>query len=359
MTPKLRRWIDLLAALLRRKYAVTLEDLCPEVPGYPGAGTKQEIAARRRMFERDKRELRDFGIPIATVPIEDKTGYSLDRAHFYLPYLELLKDGRKTTPKRVGRFGYHSLPSLCFEPDELSAIYHVGARIERLGIPGLAADARSAVRKLGHDLPMPDDEGDDGVRLLHRNPAAEAGVFDSLGEALTRRKRVTFSYHSIGRDDTSRRTVEPYGLFYLGNHWYLAAVAPGEGLVKKFRLSRISDVEVNPVAPDTPDFSVPKSFKLKEHAESKHAWELGSGDLTEVLVRVTAETGTALAAMEMGDPVGGDPTARRFRVRRLDAFARWILGAGGAVVPLSPPELVTAFRDQVRAALAQYAGEAR
>ncbi len=74
-------------------------------------------------------------------------------------------------------------------------------------------------------------------------------------------------------------------------------------------------------------------------------------------MRVTAETGTALAAMEMGDAVSGDPAARRFRVRRLDAFARWILGAGGAVVPLSPPELVTAFRDQVRAAQALYAGE--
>ncbi len=359
MTPKLRRWIDLLAALLRRRYAVTLDELCTEVPGYPGAGTKQDIAARRRMFERDKKELRDFGIPIATVPIEDRQGYSLDRAHFYLPYLELLKDGRKTTPKRPGRFGYRSLPSLCFEPDELSAIYQAGARVEKLGIPSLASDARSAVRKLGHDLPVPEDEADDGVHISRRNPAAEDGAFEALGEALTRGKRVTFTYHSIGRDDTTERIVEPYGLFYLGNHWYLAAVAPGEGLVKKFRLSRISDVEVNPVTPDTPDFAVPKGFKLKEHAESKHAWELGSGDLTEVLVRVTAETGTALAAMEMGDAVGGDPTARRFRVRRLDAFVRWILGAGGAVVPLSPPALVTVFRDQVRATQALYAGGAR
>ncbi len=360
MTPKLRRWIDLLAALLRRKYPVTLEDLCKEVPGYPEANDAKGDpgkAARRRMFERDKKELRDFGIPIATVAIEGNQGYGLDRAGFYLPYLELLKDGRKTTPRRPGRYGYRSLPSLCFEPDELAAIYLAGTRVEKLGIPGLAADARSAVRKLGHDLPMPVD-ADDGVHHLRQTRAAEDGAFEALSDALTRRKHVAFTYHSIGRDDTAGRTVFPYGLFYLGNHWYLAAVAPGEGLVKKFRLSRISDVEVNAVRPDTPDFTVPKSFDLKAQAQSKHVWELGSGDVTEVLVRVTAETGTALAAMEMGDPLRGDPTARRFRVRRLDAFARWILGAGGAVVPLAPPELVTAFRDQVHAAQALYAGDA-
>ncbi len=99
MTPKLRRWIDLLAALLRRKFPITLEDLCKEVPGYPDIGTTEGKAARRRMFEPDKRELRDFGIPITTVPLEQVSGYALSRTDFYLPYLELLKDGRKISPR--------------------------------------------------------------------------------------------------------------------------------------------------------------------------------------------------------------------------------------------------------------------
>ena len=72
-------------------------------------------------------------------------------------------------------------------------------------------------------------------------------------------------------------------------------------------------------------------------------------------VRVTAATGAALAAGKLGEAVDGDPSARRFRVRRLDTFARWILGAGGGVVPLAPAELVAAYRSQVDAALARYA----
>lgn len=359
MTPKLRRWIDLLAALLRRRYAVPFEELCAEVPGYPAVANPTQRESRRRMFERDKKELRDFGIPVDTVTLKDgELGYTLRVTDFYLPYLELLKDGRKISPPRVGRDGYRSLPSLCFEPDELEEIVLAAGRVEHLGIPSLAVDSRSAVRKLGHDLAIDDGAGDDGVRHLRQARAAEGEVFDLLSDALSRHKRVSFTYHSIGRDKTSERTVEPYGLFYLGNHWYLAAVAPGEGLVKKFRLSRIDSVTVNQSKPDTPDFTVPRRFDLKAHAESQHAWELGSGDVTEVLVRVTAETGSALASMAMGDAVTGDPTAWRFRVRRLDPFVRWILGAGGAVVPLAPPELVTAFRDQVSAARALYAGDA-
>ena len=61
--PKLRRWIDLLDSLLRRHYPVPFEEIIREVPAYQ-SGTK---AARRRMFERDKDELRAAGIPIQTV----------------------------------------------------------------------------------------------------------------------------------------------------------------------------------------------------------------------------------------------------------------------------------------------------
>lgn len=356
MTSPLRRWIDLLAALLERRFPVSLEDLSQEVPGYSGDKNAESV---RRMFERDKKALRSFGVPIETLDKGDDTlGYQLRADQFYMPYLQLVKDGRKTTPRRRDRYGYRSLPSLTFEPDELAAVALAARRVESLGVPTLTADAHSAIRKLGHDLGSVPLAEDDGVRHLAPPARAEEGVFDELSDALTRRKRVTITYHSIDRDQTTDRPLHPYGLFFLGHHWYLAAPAPGEQLVKNFRLSRIKALTVNPVEPGTADYQIPKGFALKAHAEARHAWQLGSGDTTEVIVRVTASTGAALAAGKLGEPVDGDPTARRFRVRRLDAFARWILGAGGAVVPLAPAELVTAFRAQVAATLAQYNGAA-
>jgi proteasome accessory factor B len=67
--PKIQRWIDLLAALLRRHYPATFEELIRDVPAYGGS---QSQDARRRMFERDKDELRGFGVPIETMRALDR-----------------------------------------------------------------------------------------------------------------------------------------------------------------------------------------------------------------------------------------------------------------------------------------------
>ena len=259
--PKLQRWIDLLAALLRRRYAVPFEELAQEVPGYqPG---KQSKAALRRMFERDKDELRAFGVPIETVlsPEGEAEGYRLATKEFYLPYLSMVVEGRKTAPKRVDRYGYKALAGLAFEPDELAAVAEAAARVRALGVPELAALAESACRKLAFDLPV------DAARAAEVQVAGPVEdhdeIFDVLAGALERRKRVTFTYRSMGRDEEAERTVEPMGLFFLGRHWYLAARAPGEEMVKNFRLSRMTGAVANGQAPGTPDYAVSPRFRCR------------------------------------------------------------------------------------------------
>src|SRR5215210_8051427 len=119
-TQKIQRWIDLLAALLRRRFPASLEDLTREVPGYD-LGQKKE--ALRRTFERDKDELRSFGIPIETVtaPDGETVGYRLQPQNFYLPYLTLRSGTGTTKPKKVDQYGYQALSTLTFEPDQLNA----------------------------------------------------------------------------------------------------------------------------------------------------------------------------------------------------------------------------------------------
>ena len=53
--------MDLLAELLARNYPVSFEELTERVPAYRAAPSKE---ARRRMFERDKDELKAFGVPL-------------------------------------------------------------------------------------------------------------------------------------------------------------------------------------------------------------------------------------------------------------------------------------------------------
>ena len=354
---KIQRWVDLLAALLRHHYPVTFEQLIREVPAY---AAEQKEESRRRTFERDKDELRKFGVPIETLPATDlePQGYRLRVRDFYLPYLAVRADaGGKPAPRKLDPYGYRSLPTLSFEPDELAAVADAAARVRDLGDPLLAEHAESAMRKLACDLPVDAAGRSDGAaRLVPPRVGPAADLLAALDAALRTRKRVSFHYHTMSTDSVGRRTAEPLGLFFLNGHWYLAARAPGEELLKNFRLNRIDALEVNGTRPNSPDYAIPAGFDLRAHARSRQAWELGAGDALVATVAFRSRTGAAAAAYRLGQVVEGQPDRRHFRVRRSDAFARWLLSFGGDLVPVAPGELVSEYQGLVRETLGHHAG---
>lgn len=356
---KLHRWTDLLASLLLRKFPATFEELSKDVPAYT-IGEGADKASVMRTFERDKQELRDFGIPIETVTndLGETIGYKLSSKEFYLPYLCLLNSGTPTSkPKKVDRFGYQALASLNFEPDELAALSQAAGRVRELGDPLLKEDSDSAIRKLAFDLPLGvAAQTDEGMRRIPTRSVIPDGLFEKLNDALLRRKRVTLRYTSAHSGKADTREVEPYGLFFVTSHWYLAGRDVTRDAMRTFRLSRVDDPKVNSRAPLTADFRIPADFKLREYAASRQAWELGDGDYLEAVVRFESITGETLHAADLGSPAS-EPDQRTYRVRRVDVFARWLLSFGGRVVPIQPAELVAEYRTQAAATAALYAGD--
>ena len=352
---KLQRWIDLLAALLARSYPATFRELAKDVPAYATARSEDALM---RMFERDKDELRAFGIPIRTTTMDSDEGetgaYAIDRKNFYLPYLVVTSAGGRA-PKKMDRFGYKSLTTLTFEPDELEAVAQAARRVQSLGDPLLAADSASAQRKLAIDLAIAESaDTPDHVRIRAAG-RVEQGVFEAVNDALARRKTIVFQYHAMSTDRSEPRTVEPYGIFFLGSQWYLAGRDTVRGALRNFRLSRISTPKVNTVRSQTPDYDIPADFRIREHAQSRQAWEVGDADAVEAVVEFRGADGAAVAAAKLGLPVAGHPNRRAFQARRIDVFARWVLSFGGDAVPISPVPLVQAFRDHARATRAHYA----
>lgn len=347
---KLQRWTDLLAALLRRHAAVDFETLRREVPAYADPDRKHD--ALMRMFERDKDELRALGVPIETSadPDGNLSRYRLGSRDFYLPYLQLAQD-RSRPPARPRGPGYQSLQTLAFEPEELDAIARAAHRVRKLGDPALAGAASRALRRLGHDLPVPRESANELI-ALDQHAAAE--TLDALNDALRRRKRLQCSYRSMHRDAEGRREVEPYGLAFLSGHWYLIARDVTADAIRQFRVSRISDVSVNTQRAQSADFEVPADFDLATHARSRQAWELGDAEQVEVTVRFVVENGFTIPALKLGEPLPGDASRRVFRVRRPDSFALWILGFAGDVVVESPAAMVEQLRELARSTLAQY-----
>jgi proteasome accessory factor B len=354
---KTQRWIDLLAALLARRYPATFDALAGDVPAYATSSVSR--ASVMRTFERDKDELRALGIPIETVPDEngDLAAYRMAPTDFYLPYLCIAgpQPSRATRPRRIDRYGYLALRELSFTADELAVVADAAARIRVLGEPLLAEDVESAVRKLALDLPVDATTSARDVTLMADK--SDARLFDALSDALTRRKVVEFDYHAISHDRTERRTVEPHGLFFLGAHWYLAARDRSHGELRNFRLSRIGKATVNAARAQSADYDIPSDFRLREHARSRQAWELGDGDTIQATVEFRDPGGAAAAASRLGDPVPGQPNRRTFTVRRADAFVRWLLSFGGEAVPIAPAPIVSAYAEHVASTRAVYSDD--
>ena len=99
---KLQRWLDVIAYLAGRRLPVTVEQLWEAVPAYQDGleGDEKTKQTVRRMFERDKDELRSLGIPVETVTFsihygrEQNTGYRLGTKNFHLPYLRLVAEAQ-------------------------------------------------------------------------------------------------------------------------------------------------------------------------------------------------------------------------------------------------------------------------
>ena len=179
-----------------------------------------------------------------------------------------------------------------------------------------------------------------------------------MARALHARRRVTFDYHAFDHDQVARRTAEPYGLFFLNTHWYLAARDVDRNALRNFRVSRMSAVKPQSADRERPDYQIPADFHLREHAQSRNAWELGDGEAIDAVVVFRGQSGATRAAAALGHPTDHDPDRRAFRVRRPDAFVRWLLSFAGEVIPVSPDMIVDAWRDHVRNLQAMYAGRA-
>lgn len=363
--PKLQRWTDLLAALLRRKFPASFDEFRDEVAGYSRrAGEETEAsdapppnaASVMRMFERDKDELRALGVPLESVKDDDGVPslYRLASRQFYLPFLQLVHEKQAGAGKRPQGPGYQSLPTLAFEPDELDMLVRAARRVSALGDASLAHEAATAMRKLAHDLPI--DEASPATELIAASQVPDSATLDALSDALHRGKSVTFTYHSMQRDETAARTVDPYGLAFLSGHWYLIGRDHDADAIRHFRVSRVNAPRANAARSQTADFKIPTDFDLAGHAKSQRAWELGDAEQREVVVRFHAETGATMAAMQLGEPVAdGDEFLRRFRVRRPDTFARWILGFAGAAHIERPREMAARVHAMAAGTLAVYA----
>src|ERR1700760_2334024 len=87
---KTERLLGLVVCLLSTGRYLTADQIRHAVPGYP-----EQDDLFKRMFERDKEDLRDLGVPLETGvnhPFDDDPGYRIRQQAYQLPELRLEAD---------------------------------------------------------------------------------------------------------------------------------------------------------------------------------------------------------------------------------------------------------------------------
>ncbi|GAA0444988.1 hypothetical protein Acor_60880 [Acrocarpospora corrugata] len=209
---KTERLLNLVICLLSTRRPLSAEQIRHVVPGYDPDNDE----AFQRMFERDKNELREIGIPIEVNkdPWEDDPGY------------------------RIVRQAYE-LPEITLEPDE-AAVLGVAAQVwQRANLAEAASGAMLKLKAGGVETDLV--EGPLELRVDTRDAS-----FPTLWEAVRDRRAVSFDYRSSGSETVLRRVVEPWGVVSRRGRWYLVGHDRGRDDTRVFRLSRIAGA-VSPV----------------------------------------------------------------------------------------------------------------
>lgn len=301
--------MDLVIALLHARRFRTAAWIREHVAGYEDATSDESFA---RMFERDKLELRDLGIPIET-----------DQA----------SDGYRIRP------GDFALPPLTFTPAE-SAALAIAARLWETTV--LADAGGSALRKVrdGSAVVEPGAEPTPlwhADRLQARVRTAEPS-FRDLFAAVRAHRPVSFDYRGLADTSAVTRHVEPWGLVNWSGSWYLVGFDIDRDARRTFRLSRIS----GPVTATgrTGTVVIPEGIDLKELV-AQHADDAGPG---VALLRI--REGRAAGLRRRGEVVSRAGTDGYDDVRvPMDSvrdLARRVAGQGADVIAVDPVELRTA-----------------
>lgn len=306
MTAKVERLVNLTVALLEANQPMSLAELKRRTGYYDQADQR----AGRRMFERDKDELRRLGVPIATLPLpfSDEVGYRVVRREYELPDVDLTAEEVAALALAVRLTGGDGTPlalaKLAARAPDPTELPEPTTRVE------LADDAMGAVAEAIVDRTA--------VRFTYRTAAGVAGV----------------------------RTIDPYAVVRRRSAGYLVGRDHDRDALRAFRLDRMTDLPV----------SVGESGAFERPSDLDVAAAVQGPEVDGVEV----ELAVAPAARWAVELRGGQDTGRTHRGEPVMVLSElnpvrdrsWILGLGADVTVLTPASL----REAVMASLEAITG---
>ena len=178
-----------------------------------------------------------------------------------------------------------------------------------------------------------------------------AAIIREVLQALREKRRVRLRYLRTYDGNITNREVEPYGLLYRFNQWYLLGWCTQRKEKRLFLLEQIEDLELLQAR-----FVLPEGFSLPELY--RHSWSVWTeetpGEPETVRLRVAKGPSERFRMIKFHDTQkvkrlpGGDLEVT-YRIVGAQSMIPWLMGWGNLVEVLEPKWL----REEITAALAR------
>jgi proteasome accessory factor B len=319
------RLVNLVIALLGTRQYVSAARIRATVPGYePDDGTERADEAFKRMFERDKAELREIGVPLETgrtSVFDTEDGYRIAR-------------------------GDYELPEITLTGEEAAAVGLALRLWQSAQLAGVAQSALVKLRAAGVDV--------DQTRGIPLQPRLDAGepAFEPCYAAARDRRELTFDYRRPDEETPVRRRVQPWGVVAWHGRWYLVGHDQDRQAPRVFRLSRVTG---------TPKATGPGGAFQPPPDLDLAAVVAGQERREETLVIVRARPGTAnglrRTAVALGPGQDGDDRLE-LRTTEPESLADQLAAYGADVLVEAPQRMRAAVVERLTrlAALGEPAG---
>lgn len=312
MVARLERLLNLVIALRETRRPLPAAEIRRRVAGYG----QPDHAAFRRMFERDKADLRALGVPLRT----ERT-----------PGLDSV-EGYRIRPSD------YDLPEISLSAEELTALALAAE------LTGLGGDTGGALLALAVDADRPEAVRD--PPSLPYGVGIAAPHLDVLQEAVATRTPVAFAYQPLGQA-AAQRTVDPHALICAHGRWYLRGLDHARQAERTFRLDRIA----GPVRSAGQPGAFQPPAQPPDPADVRPDPDPGWPDTA--LLRATDTVAWQVARRAHGGSTP-DPTPgwARFTVPvgDLPSFVGWVVEFGAEVEVVAPPPAREAVVARLRAA---------
>lgn len=265
------------------------------------------------------------------------------------------------------RYGYHytqpvrDLPMVKITEGELFALVVAEKAVQQYRGTNFEKPLLSALEKLAGALPeMFSLHLADWDRTISFRTSAEPllnlEVFDALARATAQQRQLEITYRKPGRAAAETRVIDPYHLANVNGEWYLFAFDHLRQDVRTFVPARIRGLRLTGRG-----FERPTGFSLDERLRGSFGVHSAEGRF-EVVLRFPAKVADFIREKRWHPSQGlrelrSGGVELRLKLSSLVEIQRWVLGWGGEVRVVRPPELVRGVRAAAAAILATSPGQ--